>query len=235
VTAWRLRRYASLDSTSNLCLTLAEAGEPAHLAVLADRQTAPRGSRGRSWTTLPGNLALSVLLRPPCPPSCAGQWALLAAVALAEGLEAAGAPALRVKWPNDVLLDGRKLAGILLDSAVQGDRLAYLVIGFGANLAEAPDLPGVTKLPQPLPAATAADAVLHRIDHWAAVALDRGFAPIRRAWLDRGPASGAGLRLRLPEGQVLGTFSGLSETGALLLQSEGRVRAFATGDVLLGA
>ncbi len=231
---WRLREYESVASTSDLCATLAQAGEPARLAVLAARQTAGRGSRGRQWETLSGNLALSVLLRPPGPPASAGHWALLAAVAMAEALEANGSPPIRLKWPNDLLLDGRKLGGLLLDSAVEVKRLAWLVIGFGVNLGSAPDLPGAAKLPRPAPPRPVALSVMHCLDQWTLLSLRDGFAPVRRAWLERGPAPGTQIRLNLGATQVSGTFAGLSEAGELLLQSNGRVRAFPTGDVLQG-
>ncbi|HYZ62405.1 MAG TPA: biotin--[acetyl-CoA-carboxylase] ligase, partial [Acetobacteraceae bacterium] len=186
---------------------------------------------GRNWATLPGNLALSVLLRPDAGPGELGRFALLAALSLAEALEAEGAPRLQLKWPNDVMLEGRKLGGILLDSGVETGRLAWLVIGFGANLAAAPDLPTATCLPRPIAPEAAALAVLARLDHWTAAPA----AEIRRAWLERGPPLGAPLRLNR-EGEVIeGAFAGLSETGALNLQSRGTLRAFSTGDVLQGA
>lgn len=231
---WRLREYESVASTSDLCVTLAQAGEPARLAVLAGRQTAGRGSRGRPWETLTGNLALSVLMRPPGPPASAGHWALLAAVAMAEALEANGAPRIRLKWPNDLMLDGAKLGGLLLDSAVQANRLAWMVVGFGVNLAAAPDLPGVAKLPRPLPPRAVALSALHCLDQWSVLSLRDGFAPVRQAWLERGPEPGTKLRLNLGATQIAGTFAGLSDGGELLLQSNGRVRAFPTGDVLQG-
>ncbi len=232
---WRLRRYESLASTSDLCATLAAAGEPDRLAVLAARQTHARGSRGRTWHTLPGNLALSVLLRPSGPAKQAGQWALLAAVALAEAIEAV-APnvAVRVKWPNDVMLGAAKAGGILIDTALSpAGRLDWLVLGFGANLASAPDLPQPTAaLPgAPGPGQVAA-AVLARLDHWDRLRLLDGFAPVRRAWLDRGPAPGSTMRVRWGNNDLGGTFAGLGEDGALLLHSGGRVRALQTGEVL---
>ena len=116
---WRLRRYASLPSTSDLCVRLAREGEPEGVAVLAERQTAGRGSRGRTWESPPGSLCLSVLLRPRRDPaSASGQWALLAALALHDALAPHAPPgALSLKWPNDVLVAGRKAGGILLDAA----------------------------------------------------------------------------------------------------------------------
>lgn len=232
---WRLQHFESLGSTSDLCISLAQAGEPARLAVLATRQVAARGSRGRAWVSLPGNLALSVLLRPPGPPRQASQWALLAAVALAEALEQFTPGGIVLKWPNDVMLDGGKLGGILLDSAVGEGRLDWLVIGFGANLASAPDLPDrvAAQLPGAAPAPRAvALAVLDRLDHWSRAALLDGFGAVRHAWIMRGPAPGALLRLRLDGAEISGAFAGLGDDGALLLQTGGRVRALQTGEVL---
>jgi len=232
---WRLRRYESLESTSDLCTMLASAGEPDRLAVLAARQTHGRGSRGRTWQTLPGNLALSVLLRPASPAAQAGQWALLAAVALAEAIEAVSpGTAARVKWPNDVMLGDAKAGGILIDTALDAAGwLDWLVLGFGANLAAAPDVPQpvavVAGRPDP---ARVTESLLARLDHWDRVRLLDGFAPVRRAWLDRGPAPGSTMRVRWGSTDLGGTFAGLGENGALLLQSGGRVRALPTGEVL---
>ena len=231
---WRLRHYESLASTSDLCVSLAQAGEPARLAVMAARQTHARGSRGRTWQTLPGNLALSVLLRPAGRAADAGQWALLAAVALAEALEqATPGVTLQVKWPNDVMLAGAKVGGILIDTALAGtDRLDWLVLGFGANLGAAPDVPGREAGMVAAAAGPAAAALLNRLDHWDRTRLLDGFAPIRQAWLNRGPAPGSPLRVRWGNADLGGTFAGLGEDGALLLQSGGRVRALPTGEVL---
>ena len=223
---WRLRQFETVESTSDLCVTLAQAGEPAGLAVLAARQTYGRGSRGRDWQTLPGNLALSVLLRPSH--FEVGHWALLAAVALADALEAS----VRVKWPNDVLLDGRKVGGILVDTAWTPGGLTWLVIGFGANLRSAPDLPDAGVVPGSRDARSVAQQVLMRVDHWSASLARDGFGPVRRAWLDRGPALGDLLRLTLGRDQLAGTFAGIADNGALLLQSGGKVHAFATGQIL---
>ena len=231
---WRLQRFETLGSTSDLCAHLATQGEPAGLAVLANRQTAARGSRGRLWQTLPGNLALSVLVRPTGPASDAGHWALLAAVALADAIEDA-VPGARIglKWPNDLLLHGRKLGGILIDSALRPDgELDWLVIGFGANLAAAP--PGAAAL-DPAPDCTeVAHRLLRRIDHWDRLRALDGFGALRAAWLARGPAIGAAMQVRAGPIPVAGTFAGLADTGALLLQSAGRVHAFPTGEILQG-
>jgi len=229
---WRLRHYDCVESTSDLCTTLAQAGEPGRLAIMATRQTHARGSRGRTWQTLAGNLAVSVLLRPSGPAIDAGQWALLAAVALTEALSPSGEK-LRVKWPNDVVLGSAKVGGILIDTALDlTARLEWLVLGFGANLAAAPDLPGVAVAPGGADPGSAAARLLARLDHWDQVRLLDGFAPVRRAWLDLGPALGSHLRVRWGNAEVGGAFTGLGEDGALLLQSGGRVHALPTGEIL---
>lgn len=243
---WRLRRYDRLGSTSDLCLELAAAGEPDGLAVLAEAQTAGRGSRGRAWESAPGNLCLSVLLRPRLlrpegDAAEAGCYSLLAGVAVWEAL-AAFLPrpdSLLLKWPNDVLLAGRKLAGVLIESATRGDgELAWLVIGVGANLATAPIVAGRATAcladagVTPPPAERIARMVLERLAHWRCVRESDGFAPIRSAWLAHAHALGAplvvggGTRLRA------GRFAGLTEGGALLLATEAGTETFPAGEVL---
>ena len=239
--AWRLKVVEVLPSTSDLCRDLAEAGEPDGLAVLARRQTAGRGSRGREWTSPPGNLSLSVLLRAREPARHAGQWALLAGVALAETV-AHYLPvphAIALKWPNDVLLDGRKLAGILVDSAADAEgQLRYVVIGIGVNLAVAPERPDrstacLAELTAPPAPEDFAERLLGRITRWRGVRLVEGFGPVRTAWHARSQELGSHIAIKHGEGVVGGRYAGLGEDGSLLLQAGGRVRAFTTGEVLL--
>jgi BirA family biotin operon repressor/biotin-[acetyl-CoA-carboxylase] ligase len=239
---WRLRVFEVLPSTSELCRTLAEAGEPEGLAVLARRQSHGRATRGRAWESPPGNLSLSVLLRPRERVRHAGQWALLAGLALAETL-APYLPApgeMTLKWPNDVLLGGRKLAGILVDSATDAEgALRYIVIGIGANLAVAPDLPDratscLAEVAEPPAAEAFAAALLDRIGHWRRVRLREGFAPMRAAWQAHAQMIGSQVAIKHGTDIFGGTYAGLGEDGSLLLQSGGRVRAFSTGEVLLG-
>ncbi len=231
---WRLQHFAVLPSTQRLCVTLAEAGEPEGLGVLADRQSEGQGTQGRAWESPSGNLALSVLLRPTGPLAEAPQWSLLAAVALAETVAACAPNAdLRLKWPNDLLLGGAKAAGILTQAAADpAGRLSWLVIGFGVNLRVAPDVPGRATAclgPDAPPAADVAAALLHSLDRWRRIRLLEGFAPIRAAWLRHGPAHGAALSLTRPA--IAGRFEGLAEDGALLLGTGGRVHALRAGEI----
>ncbi|MBW8268487.1 biotin--[acetyl-CoA-carboxylase] ligase [Caldovatus aquaticus] len=239
---WRLRVHEELPSTQDAVLRAAEAGEPEGLAVLARRQTAGRGREGRGWESPPGNLHLSVLLRPGGPVRHATRWALLAAVALIEVLAPhlpPGAPPLRLKWPNDVLAgeEGAKLAGILAEAATRpGGGAAWLALGIGANLAYAPVLPdgrptsslaALGAAPPPAPEACAA-ALLSALDRWRRILAHQGFAPVREAWLARGPRLGTPLAV----GGAAGAFAGLGEDGSLLLAGpDGGIRAVRTGEV----
>lgn len=237
---WRLRRYETLPSTSDLLRRLAAAGEPGGLAVMAAQQTAGRGRDGRPWTGSAGNLYLSALLRPGGPARAAGQWSLLAAVALAGALlPLLPQPgALRLKWPNDLLLDGAKCAGILTEaSATPGGDLEWLVLGIGVNLATAPELPdrrtaslarmGVTP---PAPEVFAA-ALLDSISRWSSVMRRDGFDPVRQAWLAHGPVPDSPVTVRGLRGPLEGRFAGLREDGALLLSCEDGIQVVASGEV----
>ena len=245
--AWRLTVYESLPSTADLCRLGGEAGEPEGLAILARQQTAGRGTHGRPWAGAAGNLFLSALLRPGGPTREASQWSLLAGVALAEALSlhlpgemAEGGAALALKWPNDVLLHGRKVAGILAESAADGQGgLSWLSLGFGANLAVAPDVPDrptacLAEVGRPPLPETLAWQVLEALARWSGVRARAGFAPVRAAFLARAPAEGTRLTLRLGDRTLGGAFAGLGEDGSLLLQAGGRVHAFAAGEVTIG-
>jgi BirA family biotin operon repressor/biotin-[acetyl-CoA-carboxylase] ligase len=195
--AWRVQRYECLASTQDLAIAAAKDGDPGRLAILADVQTAGRGSRGRTWEAPSGNLNFSALLRPEQRGN-PGFWALLAGIALHDAL-APFASGLMLKWPNDLLRDGAKLGGILIDASY-GEALNFLVIGMGANLVAAPDIPGrrTTHLPPPAPdpAEIAKDLI---------------------RWLARAHPLGTELDIHTPHRRLKGPFAGLTETGALCI------------------
>ncbi len=241
MTEWRLEIYDSLSSTSDACVGRAKAGEAAGLAILAHVQTDGRGSRGRHWQAPPGNLNLSVLLRPAARPAESGIFPLLAGLAAAEALASFLPPGktTMLKWPNDILVGGAKLAGILIDAAPVQERLDWLVIGIGANLQHAPDLPdrATTSLAAVGGAATApaaANAVLTRLSCWLGILSTSGPAPIRDAWLAAAHPLGSALEIRSVHGTKTGTFAGLSPTGALLLARGETIERIDTGEILLG-
>jgi len=234
--AWRLEVHASLGSTQDVALDRAREGQADGLAVLALCQTGGRGSHGRAWVAPEGNLNLSVLLRGVSGPP--GEWAMLAAVALHEAF-ASSLPvgALALKWPNDLLLGGGKLAGILVDAAPAD---GWMVIGIGANLHTAPVLPdrptaalalhGVDLTPE-----AAASLVLAALFRWRGVLEAEGFAPVRAAWLRAGPALGAALRVTQGALVLAGRFAGLDAAGALCLETPKGILVLHAGEVAPGA
>lgn len=232
---WRLEVHAALPSTADLLARRAEAGEAEGLAILAREQLAGRGRSGRTWASPPGNLYLSVLLRPEGPGREAPQWSLLAGLALAEAAcEVVSDPAaLRLKWPNDLLRGGAKCAGILAESALGADgRLAWLSLGFGVNLAHAPvlaDRPTAT-LGAAIPPEAFAARLLRHLARWREVQGGQGFAPVRAGWLRFGPVLGEAIQVRGLPGPA--RFAGLAEDGSLLVDTDGTRRSISAGEVL---
>ena len=204
--------------------------------LVAERQTAGRGRLSRDWRSPAGNLHAStvVALRPGDPPATG--LALLTGVALAEALALflpAGAP-LMLKWPNDVLLDGAKCAGILLERASE-----RVVVGVGANLAHAPDLPDrptaalAEHAPPPAPAVLG-EALAERFAHWLGRWRMEGVAPVRSAWLAL--AHPLGTAITISESGETGLFAGLAEDGALrLTRADGATETVRAGDVRVAA
>lgn len=231
---------AETDSSNAEALRRATAGVSGPVWLMARRQTAARGRRGRGWATLDGNLAATLLMRPP---GVLAERSFVAALGLFDAMVAAtGRPALfGLKWPNDVLLGGGKVAGILLESAGNG----ALAIGIGVNLAAAPKPealePGAVT-PVSLAAATGIvvppeeflDLLAPAVHSWETVLRQRGFGPVRDAWLSRAARIGDEMTARLPDRTVTGRFETVDDTGALVLATaQGRV-VLPAGDVFFG-
>jgi BirA family biotin operon repressor/biotin-[acetyl-CoA-carboxylase] ligase len=226
-------------------LALAAAGAEEGLWLRAERQTAGRGRQGRPWVSEPGNLYASTLvrLRPTDPPPATlalvvgvSVWEAITLLCSRDGAVLATTPdALRLKWPNDLLLDGAKLAGVLLERAADA-----VVIGVGVNLAHHPSLPDrpTTSLAahaMPLDPATLADTLAEVLARWLARWRGEGLAPVRTAWLDRAHPLGTALTARLPDGEALdGLFDGLDPDGALTLRlASGERRVIHAADLFL--
>lgn len=243
-TGWRLDARESVGSTNDEARALATAGAPHGSVVWALRQEAGRGRRGRGWASPPGNLYASSLLRADIPASRAGEATFLAAVALAEALlDCAPTLDLGLKWPNDVLVGGRKIAGILLESGFTSDgRVDWIVLGTGVNLAHHPE---DAERPATSLAALGHDAVTvptllagltAALDRWHRRWLAHGFAPLRAAWMARALGLGQPIAVRLERETLDGRFADLDADGALLLDlPDGRRRRIAAGDVFLSA
>lgn len=226
-------RYDELDSTNSEARRLAEAGEGGPVWISAVRQTAGRGRRGRAWESGAGNLAATLLIRPQAPQGAIGQLSFAAALAAAEtAAHFAPSAAISVKWPNDVLAQGKKLAGLLLEGGSD-----WLAVGIGINLANFPsgtEFPATSLAqlglapPSPQEALTVLAA---RFAHWYDTWMKTGFEPIREAWLARAAGLGKPIRARLPHETREGVFEGIDQSGALLLNEQGSVRPIAAGEV----
>ena len=243
--AYRLVVLDAVDSTNDEARRLAEQGAEDGTLVWAESQRRGRGRRGNDWVSPPGNLYISLVLRPECTPVAALQLSFVASLGLADALGALVPPLSEVtcKWPNDVFLNHRKVAGLLLESSITtGDRLDWLVLGMGVNVASAPD-----DLPYPTTSlhaegagpVTAAEVLegfsrhfLNRVNAW----LDDGFAPTREAWLRRAEGRDGEVTVDLGKESVSGRFVDIDETGALVVETADKGRRIVTaGDVQMDA
>jgi BirA family biotin operon repressor/biotin-[acetyl-CoA-carboxylase] ligase len=243
---YRLARFEVIDSTNSEAMRRARNGEPAGLWIWAASQTAGRGRSGRSWESLQGNLFASLLLRPRCPLETAMQLSLVAGVALHETVsELAGQQApggeLALKWPNDLLLGGEKMGGILLESfeAAPGKGCG-VIIGTGLNISGHPSdaLYPATDLAAHGPAPTPSVVLEHlaaATKRWLEVwAEGSSFAAIREAWLARSIPIGSSVRIKLETGELFGRYAGIDETGSLrLIDEKGVETRITAGDVFL--
>jgi len=219
-------RHAALPSTMDEARRLANDGAVNFTAVQAGEQTAGRGRFGNQWVSRPGNLYMTVIIRRDgMTPDMAGQLSFISAVALGQGLVRCGAPdaAVRLKWPNDVLLNGKKTAGILLETQIStAGSCDFVLIGTGVNIAHAPD--DRARLQDVAPAAGVDDVQAAYLDALAALYqqwLEDGFAPVRAAWLARAYGIGLQVTARFRDRSVQGLFRGVNEDGALVLAVDG--------------
>jgi BirA family biotin operon repressor/biotin-[acetyl-CoA-carboxylase] ligase len=238
---YRLTCRDKLDSTNDEAKRLARDGAAEGNLIWALEQTAGRGRRGRSWISPPGNLYLTLILRPDCPPSRAAQLGFVAALAVGDALTAVipELNGLSYKWPNDVLINGRKFAGVLLESEMTSpEKLSFLVIGVGVNLRSSPkgtEFPAISIREQGL-GVVAPKAVLEAFalsfHAWKARWDAEGFAPVRAVWLAAAAiARGEEMRVRLEASELQGRFCDIDEQGALVLDAEGRSLRIPAGEI----
>jgi len=239
---YRLAAFESLDSTNEQARRLAMDGALDGTVIWAKSQTAGRGRRGRHWQSPEGNLYCSIIIRPEVPAAAAAQLSFVTALALGQAVSGLlpDAVEMRYKWPNDLLLDGRKAAGILLESSGGGiGNLDWLVIGAGLNVENCPviaDSYPATSLREAGGGPVALADILVRFvsgfAHWRARWQDEGLQVVREAWLERAARLGEDITVRLPDCQLIGRFEGLDHGGALLLGlADGSRRAITAGDV----
>lgn len=238
-----IEAYDELDSTNAEARRRAEAGEGGPVWITALVQTAGRGRRGRSWQTASGNLAATLLLTTDKPAGEAAQISFVAALAAADLAETCLGPGVaQLKWPNDVLVHGRKAAGILVESGVRPDGALWLAVGIGINLAHAPqdvERPATAfaehmTVPPPAPF-DALEVLATRFEHWRAAWAREGFAPIAKGWTAKAHGLGEACEARLPNQTIRGVALGLDSDGALRLKlDDGAILRITAGDVFFG-
>lgn len=236
----RLFSLAEVGSTMDEARALVAAGEREPFWVVADSQSRGRGRHGRAWYSPPGNLYATLALAEPCEPARGPELGFVAGIALHRAISAAAGlrhPALAIKWPNDLLLEDAKVAGLLLEGLTFGGRFRVL-IGFGVNVSSAPtDTPYPARALGPAAAGVTPGAVLYELSREIVAALSvhaLGFASIRADWLARAARMGQEARVRLPSGEVAGVMSGVDESGRLLLRTSLGMRTIDAGDLFFG-
>ncbi len=235
--------YDELDSTNAEARRRAEAGETDAVWIAALRQTAGRGRRGRAWETGTGNLAATLLTTTDHPAAEAAQLSFVAALAAADLAETfVAADKVSVKWPNDVLIDGRKAAGILVESGSLQDGRLWMAVGIGINLvtgpqsAERPSTTFAEHMPGPPPTPQAALGILAgAFEAWRVAWSTRGFPAIAEGWTRKAHGLGQACIARLPQEAIAGIAEGMDEDGALRLRlADGQVRRITAGDIFFG-
>lgn len=257
---YRCEGYGTIDSTNAMALSRARAQDAGRLWIVSAHQSAGRGRRGNHWRTPPGNLAASLLTVIDSAANIAATLSFVAGLAVDEALrriapelsvafasdgigygDSGRRDRLRLKWPNDVLLDGGKLAGILLEAEPIGDGRLAVVIGIGVNIVESPD-----DLAYPTAAlasvgisADAADIFWALSESWIGIERmwdgGKGFAGIRKLWLERAAGVGEEVTVRIG-GEVLhGAFETIDDEGRLVIRAPtGATRVISAGEVHFG-
>jgi BirA family biotin operon repressor/biotin-[acetyl-CoA-carboxylase] ligase len=237
---YSLHHLPQVESTNATAKQFALDGAPEGTLIFADMQTRGRGRSGRDWISPRGNLYMSLLLRPKESPAVVAQLSFAVALSVFD-LIAPYLPDhdLRLKWPNDVLVDGRKISGILLESSATPDaKLAWLIIGVGINVANVPDAVANTGTclhdlgSRDIDAEICLAGFAGHLWRWLTVWREQGFGPVRTAWLERCGALGQTLRVRVGREQFDGKFENLDDDGALILQlPDGGARRVTAGEV----
>lgn len=240
VAGWRVERWGELGSTNDEARAHALAGDAGRLWILADAQSAGRGRQGRVWTSPAGNLYATALIVDPCENAIAPQLGFVAGVALQQAVADLGVAGARLKWPNDLIHSGAKLAGLLVEGVTPPGRRLATLVGIGVNVANSPDgLAYPTTSLDRIAGRTLSTRALferlaRRFDEALSVwARGAGFAAIRESWLASAAGLGGPIRVSNANGAREGQFEGLDARGRLLLRRDGAVEAIESADLTL--
>jgi BirA family biotin operon repressor/biotin-[acetyl-CoA-carboxylase] ligase len=235
--------FEEIGSTNDRAKALADEGADHGEVVVAEAQTGGRGRRGRSWASPPRrNLYFSVVLRPDLPPARATELTLVGAVALCDALRQAGVDA-GIKWPNDLLVSGKKIAGILTELAAEPDRVEWIVLGAGVNVnARREDFPDdvrdvatsiLLERGQAAPRVLFAAACFTALEEWLDRHDEEGFGVVRDAWRERSVTIGREVIVTVDGRELTGLAEDIDDTGALLIRTATGVEKVTSGDVQL--
>jgi BirA family transcriptional regulator, biotin operon repressor / biotin---[acetyl-CoA-carboxylase] ligase len=236
--AFRVEMLPAVGSTNDVVRERAVAGAGEGLVVRAEEQLAGRGRHGRTWASPKGNLYVSILFRPRRPLSEAATLSLVVGLSLADAIAKAAGPGfeLRLKWPNDLLAGGAKIAGILLENVSTDPLLPAIVAGLGVNVAAAPEgLPYPATTLRALGLEITPEALLERLlaqvggDY--ALWQEDGFAALRGRWLARAQGLGQPAGVRVGERTISGRFVDVDEAGHLVLEGEAGRRRLNAGEL----
>lgn len=235
---WRVARFGAIDSTNEEARRRAFAGDSGGLWVVADEQTAGRGRRGRAWVSPRGNLYASALLIDPCAPAAAPQLGFVAGIALVRAAEDVGAAGARLKWPNDLVRNGAKCAGLLVEGAMLANGRLACVVGIGVNCRSAPEGFGyptsalTTESGAAIDPAALFERLIGRFSEalvtWSA---GDGFGAVRSSWLARAAALGGRIIIETGGRRREGTFEGLDGAGRLLFRGESGIEIVESADL----
>jgi len=237
-----IQYFDSIDSSNREAMRQAETGANEGTVIIAKQQRSGRGRLGRTWHTLTDALALSIILRPPLSPEHVPQLSLLTAVALQQAL-AQYCNEIRIKWPNDLLIHGAKVSGILTEMRAEPGLVHAVIVGIGINIT-APKQGWPEDISQiatdlqchraePISPLQCTTAVLRSMDNWYHTYLEQGFAPIRKAWWQAHAASGQKVRVHNGKDYIEGIAQALDDDGALLLATSTGTQRIIAGELEL--
>jgi BirA family biotin operon repressor/biotin-[acetyl-CoA-carboxylase] ligase len=239
----RFYYFPEIDSTNNYARALAEAGAPEGVVIVAEQQSHGRGRLARPWISPPHvNLYCSIILRPTLPPARAPQITLAAAVALSDAVAQFSPITPAIKWPNDILAGGKKLAGVLTEAVSNAQRLEFVILGIGVNINyQRTNMPveirrGATSLAILAGRELRREAFLIRLiqdlDRCYAVLEERGFAALAPQWDARFSLRGRAVRVKMTDRTITGRAIGIDSDGFLMVESSGVCERIIAGDVI---
>lgn len=232
--------YASIDSTNDTAYKLAEDGAKEGMVVVAERQKKGKGRQGRRWASPKGGIYFSCIIRPDIEPKEVAKITLVSALAVCVSIrEMARIPVL-IKWPNDIMIGGRKVCGILTEMKAEQDRVDFLVIGIGINVDNPlPALPkGSTTLSEESGAGVSkvelTKKVLEKLEHYILLFKKEGFEPIRDEWRGLSGTLGRHVKMHSHEGKIEGQAIDVDNDGALVVRLDsGFHKRILSGDVII--